>query len=169
MAPTKTDALAAVMKAPGNGESLWFNNDLLTLKATSEETAGGFTAVEELTRRGKLTPLHTHPSAAESFYVIEGEARFHVDGEEFTLGAGGFASVPAGVPHAYLITSESARLLILITPGSEALERFFREAGEPATERILPPEAPLDIERVGAAAALTGAVEILGPPPFAPA
>jgi hypothetical protein len=67
---------------------------------------------------------------------------------------------------AYLVTSEVARLLILITPGSGTLEEFFREAAEPAAERVLPEVGPLDIERIAAAAERTGAVEILGPPPF---
>jgi hypothetical protein len=68
---------------------------------------------------------------------------------------------------AYLVTSEVARLLILITPGSGTMEAFFREAAEPAAERALPEAGPLDIERIAAAAERTGAVEILGPPPFA--
>jgi hypothetical protein len=74
--------------------------------------------------------------------------------------------VPRGVPHAYLVTSEVARSLVLITPGSGAMEAFFRDAGEPAADRALPAEGPLDIERIGAAAERTGAVKILGPPPF---
>jgi hypothetical protein len=56
--------------------------------------------------------------------------------------------------------------LILVTPGDGEMEAFFREAGEPAAERKLPVEAPLDIERIAAAAERTGAVRILGPPPF---
>ena len=91
---------------------------------------------------------------------------FHVDGEERSIAAGGFVAVPPGVPHAYLVTSELARTLVLITPGSETMERFFREAGEPAAERVLPEAGPLDIERIAAAAERTGAVRILGPPPF---
>ena len=90
----------------------------------------------------------------------------HLDGEQRLLTAGCFVSVPAGVPHAYLVTSETARILILITPGSGAMEDFFRAAGEPAAERGLPAAGPLDIERIGLAAQRTGAVEILGPPPF---
>ena len=70
------------------------------------------------------------------------------------------------MPHAYLVTSETARTLILITPGSGAMEDFFRAAGEPAAERGLPVAGPLDIERIGLAAQRTGAVAILGPPPF---
>lgn len=148
------------------GEPLWFNNDLLTMKATGGETGGAFLLVEETARQGKMTPLHTHPGEAETFYVLEGEAVFHLDGNERSLGAGGVVSVPPGVPHAYFVTSEVARSLILITPGSGAMEEFFREAGEPAAERVLPKAGPLDMERIGAAAERTGAVKIVGPPPF---
>ena len=125
-------------------------------------------------RRGGGTARQGHPAAhapeeQETFYVLEGEAVFHLDGSERALGPGSFVSVPAGVPHAYLVTSEVARALVLITPGGGAMEAFFRDAAEPASEGTLPPQGPLDIERIGAAAARTGAVEILGPPPFAEA
>ena len=151
---------------PDAGEALWFNNDLLTLKATGADTNGRFLLVEELARRGKVTPLHVHPQEEETFYLLEGEALFHIDGSEQEVRAGGFASVPPGVPHAYLVTSDLTRALVLVTPGSGAMEAFFRDAGEPAGERLLPPERPLDMERIGAAAERTGAVKILGPPPF---
>jgi quercetin dioxygenase-like cupin family protein len=149
------------------GEALWFNNDLLTLKATGAQTDGAYFLVEEVARRGKVTPLHVHPAEEETFYMLDGEAVIHLDGDERSLGVGAVVAVPPGLPHAYLVTSETARVLILITPGSAAMERFFREAGEPATERVLPEAGPLDIERIAAAAGRTGAVEILGPPPFA--
>ena len=150
----------------GEGEALWFNNDLLTLKATGAQTGGAYLLVEEIARAGKVTPLHTHPAEEETFYVLEGEALMHLDGEDRSVGAGGFVSVPPGVPHAYLVTSELARMLLLVTPGSGAMEAFFREAGEPAAERALPEPQPLDIERIGRAAQHSGAVAILGPPPF---
>lgn len=165
-APHATHPLDPILHGSDGGEALWFNNDLLTLKATGEQTGGGFLLVEELARRGKLTPLHTHPVEAESFYILEGEARFHLDGAERTLGPGSFASVPPGLPHAYVITSEVARVLVLITPGDGPMEAFLRDAGEPAAERALPEAGPLDIVRISAAAERTGAVKILGPPPF---
>lgn len=159
---------APIMRDPGEGDALWFNNDLLTFKATGAQTGGAYLLVEELARRGKVTPLHTHPDETETFYVLDGEARMYLDGDERQVAAGSFVSVPPGVPHAYLVTSDLARALILITPGNGAMERFFREAGEPAAERALPDAGPLDIERIGAAAEHTGAVKILGPPPFGP-
>ena len=161
-----TSKRSALVLDRGKGEALWFNNDVLTFKATAAQTDGAFAVVEELARRGKVTPLHTHPDVEETFYILEGEALLHVDGSELRLSAGSFASVPRGVPHAYMVTSEVARVLVMITPGSEAMEAFFRDAGEPAETQELPPDGPLDIERIGAAAERTGAVEILGPPPF---
>jgi quercetin dioxygenase-like cupin family protein len=157
---------APIVLEPGEGEALWFNNDLLTFKATGAHTGGTYLLVEEVARRGKVTPLHTHPAEEETFYVLEGEAHMYIDGEQRTVGPGCFISVPPGVPHAYLVISEVARTLVLITPGSGAMEEFFREAGEPAAERALPDPGPLDIERIGLAAQRTGAVAILGPPPF---
>ncbi len=163
---TTTQTRGPIVLEPREGEALWFNNDLLTFKATGAQTGGAFLAVEELARRGKATPLHSHPEEEETFYILGGEVLFHFDGEEQSLGAGAFVSVPRGVPHAYLVTSEVARALVVITPGGGAMEAFFRDAGEPAAERALPAEAPLDIERIGGAAQRTGAVKILGPPPF---
>jgi quercetin dioxygenase-like cupin family protein len=162
-----TATTRAPIVLPANaGETLWFNNDLLTFKATGAQTGGAFLLVEELAARGKATPLHAHREEEETFYVLEGEALFHIDGSERVVSAGGFASVPPGVPHAYLVTAERTRSLVLVTPGSGAMEAFFRDAGEPARERALPPQRPLDLDRIGAAAERTGAVTILGPPPF---
>jgi quercetin dioxygenase-like cupin family protein len=148
------------------GEALWFNNDLLTFKATGRQTHGAYLLLEEVARQGKVTPLHAHPAEQETFYILDGEAIVHLDGDERTVAAGALVSFPPGLPHAYLVTSAIARVLILVTPGTGAMEQFFRHAGEPAPERALPENGPLDIEKIAAAAERTGAVEILGPPPF---
>lgn len=158
---------SAIIRADGEGDAVWFNSDLFTFKATSDETGEAFTLFEEWSQRGKTTPLHLHPTADETFCVLEGELRVHVDGVERTVGPGGVASVPRGMPHAIMVTSETARALTIVTPGCKALELFFRELGEPATSHVLPPSAPLPIDRIRAAAMRHGSVVILGPPPFA--
>lgn len=147
---------------------MWFNSDLFTFKATADETGQAFTLFEELSQRGKMTPLHLHPKADETFWVIDGEILVHVDGTETTVSRGGVASVPRGMPHAVLVTSKTALLLTIVTPGCKELEMFFREVGQPATQRTLPPGAPLPMERIRAAAMRHGSVVILGPPPFTP-
>ena len=159
---------APIVLAESDGDPLWFNRDLLTFKATSEQTAGAFLLLEERSQRGKVTPLHIHPEEDESFYVLEGEVLVHIDGAEHLGVPGSFIAIPRGVPHAFTVTSETARLLVLITPGSAAAEGFFRDAGDPAPERELPPRGPLEIERIQAAAERHGSVRLLGPPPFTP-
>jgi quercetin dioxygenase-like cupin family protein len=159
-------SVAPIVLAESGGEALWFNHDLLTFKATSEQTGGAFVLFEERSQRGKATPLHIHPDEDESFYILEGEILVHIDGTEQAGRPGGFISIPRGVPHAFTVTSDTARVLVLLTPGSAAAEAFFRDAGDPAPERKLPPPGPPDIERIQAAAERNGSVKILGPPPF---
>ncbi|MEP6551464.1 MAG: quercetin 2,3-dioxygenase [Gemmatimonadales bacterium] len=157
---------SAIIRADGEGDAVWFNSDLFTFKATADETGQALTLFEELSQRGKVTPLHVHPDADETFCVIDGEILVHVDGTDTLVERGGVAFVPRGLPHAVMVTSETARLLTIVTPGYRALESFFREVGEPATQRTLPPSAPLPMEKLRAAAARHGSVVILGPPPF---
>jgi hypothetical protein len=67
---------------------------------------------------------------------------------------------PRGVPHAFLVTSERARILSIVTPAAKA-EIFYRKASTPGES------GPVDFAKVGAAAKETGATVIIGPPPFA--
>lgn len=155
-----------IVLADQEGEALWFNRDLLILKATSEQTDGAFILFEEHSQRGKATPMHVHPDDDETFYVLEGDLLVHIDGTEHVAGPGGFISIPRGVPHAFMVTSETARALLLLTPGSPEAEAFYRDGGEPAAERKLPPAGPPDIERIQVSAERHGSVKLLGPPPF---
>ncbi|HEY3713228.1 MAG TPA: quercetin 2,3-dioxygenase [Jatrophihabitantaceae bacterium] len=155
--------LAATVRASGEGERRWFcGGGLHTWKATAEETGGAFLMFEDILEAGKVTPLHQHPDADETFYLLEGEILLHVDGAERQLGAGGIAILPRSVPHAFKVTSEHARMLCLQTPGGG--EAFFRLASDPALRGE--PRTALDFDRIRRAAERTGAIEILGPPPF---
>ncbi len=44
---------------------------------------------------------HVHADEDDSFYVLEGELTFSVDGEEVVAGPGTFVLVPPGVPHGF--------------------------------------------------------------------
>ncbi|MCW2811390.1 MAG: cupin protein, partial [Friedmanniella sp.] len=134
---------------------------LHTWLAGEEETGGVFLLFEDALDAGKVTPLHQHPEATETFYMLEGAVRLHIDGVETALAAGGIAIIPRGVPHAFLVTTPAARMLCLQTPGGG--EAFYRQASDPAGTGNPPPP---DFGRVNAAAATTGAIELLGPPPF---
>lgn len=146
------------------GENLWFGGGLVTFKVTSEQSGGEVCVIEHAASRGKRTPLHLHADHDETFYVLEGELLLHIDGVEQTAGPGAVVWIPRGVPHALLVTSELARSVWFITPG-EVMEAFFRQAGDEAISGALPP-AEIDIARLRAVGEGTGAMEMLGPPPF---
>jgi quercetin dioxygenase-like cupin family protein len=160
-----TKKAGAVVQQAGEGERFWFaGGGIWTMKASAAQTGGAFTLFEDSMVRGKATPLHLHPNEDETFYVLEGELRLHVDGEDHTLGEQGTAMVPRGVPHAFLVTSETARVLCLQTPGTG--EGFYREVSEPVGADADPGRPP-DFDRLRAAAANHASIELLGPPPFA--
>lgn len=154
----------ALIREAGHGEKRWFyGGGTHTWKATAEETGGAFSLFEDRMSEGKVTPLHCHPDTDELVYVLEGEILVRIGDREERVGAGGVTMSPRGVPHAFMVTSEVARLLAFQTPGSSAA--FYWNASEPATADT---EGPVDIGRVQEWAKKTGATEILGPPPFAP-
>ena len=85
----------------------------------------------------------------------------HMDGQATRVGAGGFVFAPRGVPHAFMVLSDVARLITIHTPGS--CEAFYQGASEPAVDREF---GPVDFDRIYASAVANGGIEILGPPPF---
>jgi quercetin dioxygenase-like cupin family protein len=153
-----------VIRQADEGERFWFaGGGVFTMKATSAETGGSFAMWEDHVVRGKTTPLHVHPDLDEAIYMLEGEILVHVDGEEHRVGEGGLFVAPRGVPHAFLVTSETARLLAVMTPG--AGESFYRSVSEPVTSEADAARPP-DFARLREAAERSEHIELLGPPPF---
>ena len=154
-----------IIRQQGEGEQMWFaGGGVITWKATAAETGGAFLMFEDRMERGKVTPLHTHPDQDEAIYVLDGEIIAHVDDAQHRVGAGGLFFAPRGVPHAFMVASETAHILSVQTPGNG--ESFYREAGEPATSEE-ESRRPADWPRLRAVAERSNCIEILGPPPFA--
>ena len=155
-----------IIRAPGEGDKqLFFGGGLHTWKLLAEDTGGAFFLMEDTMARGKTTPLHRHPEADEMVYVLRGEILVNIDGKESRVRGGGMTFTPRGVPHAFLVLSDTAHLLTLQTPGTG--QAFYRDASEPATDDTAD---AVDIARVQASAKDNPRwVELLGPPPFEPA
>ena len=154
----------SIIRADGEGEDLHlWGGGILTMEATAAETEGACVLFEDHMPKGKSTPLHAHANEDEALYVLEGEIVVHIDGQNHPLGPRGIAVALRGVPHAFLVTSATARVLCLQTPGSA--EAFYRGASEPAgpdTEIA----GPVDFDRVRESAERSGGMQFLGPPPF---
>jgi len=133
-----------------------------TLIKVSAADTNGAVAVFHLTAP-RLTgpPLHVHTREDETFYVVEGEVVFEIDGSRVTTGAGSVVFLPRGVPHRYQNFGEHpAQLLLVVTPGA-SFEAFFGELAA-----ATPPHGgvpPLDVlSRIDEKYGLT----TLGPPMF---
>ena len=153
-----------IIRGEGEGERLWFaGGGVFTMKATAEETGGAFILLEDRMTQGKTTSLHIHPHLDETLIVLEGEILVYAEGTEHRVGPRGVAVAPRGMPHAFMVTSESALILALQTPGSGWA--FYRDITEPATAETDPGRT--DWDRLRAAAERhPDIIEILGPPPF---
>jgi len=142
---------------------VWWKSGRISVKLGGAETGGALAQVESVDPRGTGTPLHLHHHEDETFYVLAGELSVFVDGEELRLAAGDYAMVPRGVPHAYLVRSAEARMLVSFSPAG--FEQAFVELGVPAADSEAPADSvfpgPEEAARVFAAFGC----EILGPPP----
>jgi quercetin dioxygenase-like cupin family protein len=153
--------MKTILRNANEGEQRWFlGGGVHTWKVFAEETDGAVSVFEDHLVRGKTTPLHSHPEHDEIIVVLEGEIVAHANGTPQTVRAGGVIVNPRGVPHAFIVTSEHARLIAIATPGTKA-EQFYRAASIDAND------GSVDFGKVGAAAKATGATVILGPSPLA--
>lgn len=126
-----------VVRAAAEGDRRWFfSGGMHTWKVRAEETNGAFLLFEDQ-------------------MIL-----MHIDGREYPISAGGIAMAPRGLPHAFMVVSESARMLCLHTPG--CCEAFYWDASEPADGEAT---GVVDFDRIRASAHRNGGIEILGPPP----
>jgi quercetin dioxygenase-like cupin family protein len=149
-------------------EPLWFLGTLVRPKLAGEQTGGRFALWEGILPRGAAPPWHTHPQD-ETFYVLEGKVVVWAGDEHArTCEPGAAIFVPGGVPHAFRVESDTARMLFLSTPAG--IEDFVRALSEPAAWPWLqpPPDGPrVPPEHVRAVEHEHGVVR-LGPPPTDP-
>jgi quercetin dioxygenase-like cupin family protein len=113
---------------------------------------------------GAATPMHTHHDYDETWFVVAGEIEVFVGDERFTARAGDFAFGPRGVPHAWVVTSETCE--VLVTCNGPGLDSFFREVAPAVGEGEKPEPQMPDVEHFARRMAAYG-IELVGPPPTA--
>src|SRR3989337_1182257 len=132
---------------PGEGESVWLVGDLIEVKLASEDTGGADSMAEGTSPPGGGTPPHIHHNEDEALYVVEGEVEMLLDDRTTRASAGSLAYVPKGTLHTFKNVGTSASgVAAILSPGG--FEKFFLEAGEPATEGSSPPEGEPDVGRL---------------------
>src|SRR5213594_4237196 len=110
--------------ASGEGlANVWWKSGRITVKTAGAETDDAFSQIETDDPRGSGPPLHLHHNEDETFYVLEGEVTILVGEERIDLKAGDYLFGPRGTPHAYIVRSERARMLVTASPGG--VEEIF--------------------------------------------
>jgi quercetin dioxygenase-like cupin family protein len=150
--------------AAGEGlADVWWKSGRVTVKAGGPEAGHAISQIEVDDPQGTGPPLHVHHNEDETFYILEGQVTMFVGDERIDLAAGDYCFGPRGIPHAYLVRSERARMLVTISPsGSEQLFVSLGvpvTSGEPPTDTVMPPMPEMARLFAGYGA------EILGPPP----
>lgn len=140
---TKSNDCRAKCKTLRSGSGCRAAHDLVHLKGHVEGFLAGIGSDggDDESRRRAAGPVHKNED--EWFFLAQGEMRFNVGDEVFRGTAGSFVSFPRGIPHTFSIDSESARFLVINTPGG--FERMFE----------LAPKTPEDAARAMEAFGMT--------------
>jgi quercetin dioxygenase-like cupin family protein len=114
----------AVVKQ-GDGDVLHVLGAQMTFLCRGEHTNHTWSAVECTAPRDVGPPPHRH-AWDESYYVLEGEVLFTLDGRQHLVKRGDFIRVPGGTSHGFKGASDVvARVLIFDAPATS--EAFFRD------------------------------------------
>ena len=155
----KTIEKAVAHIPPGDGaRSLWVMGVLVTHKIPSHRTGGAYSLFEVATQPGAGPPPHIHHREDESFYVLEGEYEFLIEGGTIRARAGSLLYFPKGTLHAHRGVGDGVgRMLVTQTPGG-LYERFFEKVGKPSDGEAGPPvfEDHPDVAGIRATAAEHG-------------
>jgi quercetin dioxygenase-like cupin family protein len=71
--------------------------------------------------------LHTHPKGSETFYIIDGDYRFILDGKSIEGIPGDTIFVPKETPHRFKVGSRGGHAIVISPP---ELEFYFFKVGE---------------------------------------
>src|SRR5262249_16075217 len=79
--------------------------------------------MEDNLKREFSLGLHLHRQHAETFYILEGNTDFYIDGDWMTATPGTTVHIPPGVPHALdLPNGQTGKLLMIFQPAGFDLD-----------------------------------------------
>jgi uncharacterized cupin superfamily protein len=116
-----------IVSGPGEGERLVAGNRVALLKGLLDDAC-----FIEFEVNGPLggPPPHAHAAQIDSFYVIEGELEFTVDGERSVAGPGTLASVPVGAEHTFAHRGEGLVRFLNIHAPDGGFGDFMRRVSD---------------------------------------
>lgn len=154
--PSNTHPEAIVVEH-GKGRAIHVLGNEVIIKISSRDTGGAFAVFEGRTKPLEGPPLHRHRNQDEWWYILEGEYKFEMDGQEIYAGAGATVFAPRGSRHTFQnIGTTPGRTLTTVVPGG--IDIFFEELETAAPRGTVPEPAKIlpVFQKYGQ--------ELLGPP-----
>jgi quercetin dioxygenase-like cupin family protein len=128
-----SDLFTSVETAQG----YWQMGILWTPLVTTEQTQGQYSLMEQLMPASAGPPPHVHDFGDEVFYILDGEMAMQLGDQTITGTKGQLVRIPAGTAHAFVVTTETARVLNFYVPAG--LDMQVAMLGTPASAPTLPP------------------------------
>jgi len=105
-------------------ETFDFHGSKFTIKVLTSETDGNYTVLDVIHPPNVGPALHMHPQGPETFYIIEGNYEFILDGKSIMVKVGDVIFVPKEAPHRFVAGSNGGHIVVISPP---QLEFYFWE------------------------------------------
>ncbi len=104
-----------------------FHGAKFTIKVLTSETNGNYTILDVIHPPNLGRALHIHPKGSETFYIVEGDYEFILDGKSVIGKPGDLIFVPKGSLHRFVVGYKSGHALVISPP---ELEFYFFKVSE---------------------------------------
>ena len=146
MGNSSMSSLLAFARQPAVENSKFYMGNLITILVRGCETNGRYALVQGAAKIGNEPPPHFHMWENETWYVVEGELEFFIEGmnESVKVSTGGSMFVPRGFAHGVYYRSPTIQVLLIAQADGEkpvGLDTYFDQISEPATSMELPKDA----------------------------
>jgi mannose-6-phosphate isomerase-like protein (cupin superfamily) len=105
------------------------------VKVSTADTGGAFALMEDNLKVEFALGLHLHRQHAETFYILDGEVNFWIDGDWMTAAPGTCIHIPPGIPHAVdLPPGRTGRMLMIYQPSG--FDQYLAELKSMTDEQL---------------------------------
>ena len=120
---------------PGGGPEYDWSRDRTFVKVSGEDSGGAFALMEDNLKLEFSLGLHVHRQHAETFYILEGNVDFYIDGDWSTATPGTTVHIPPGIPHALVLQDgQTGKLLMIFQPAG--FDGFLAEMSQLTPEQL---------------------------------
>ncbi len=102
---------------PGGGPNYDWTRDHTFVKVSAADTGGAYSLMEDNLKREFSLGLHLHRQHAETFYILEGNVDFYIDGDWMAATPATTIHIPPGIPHAVVLPAgQTGKMLMIFQP-----------------------------------------------------